>query len=233
MNLLTNILNDAVFLFFLNILVYLGINTIYQRFNKAPYLHPLLLNGLFFMLLIELGVIKFESFVASCQPQSLIVPFLTISFALPLYRWRQIIFRHGISMLSGSVAGLFVSFFSVFILTKWLGLSDVLGKSMLVKSVTTPVAVELSALVGGTKELAAISAVVTGLVGYVFGPLVYKILHITDPIARGFSLGVASHVIGAAKAEDYSDVDVAAAGAAIGVFSTMTVIFVLIWSVII
>ncbi len=233
MRFLTDILNDSVFLFFLNVVVYLSINRVYQKLNRAPYLHPLLITGVFFILLIELGVIKFESFVASCQPQNLLVPFLTIAFALPLYRWRHIIFRHGLSMFVGGIVGLFVSFFSVFLLVKWLGISDALGKSMLVKSVTTPVAVELSALVGGTKELAAISAVVTGLMGYIFGPLVYRVMHITDPIARGFSLGVASHVIGAAKAEDYGDVDVAAAGAAIGVFSTMTVIFVLIWSVII
>lgn len=222
------IFDDADFILLLSLTVYLGASALYKR-TKSVLFHPLLVTGFFLILLIEFDIVKFDTYVKSSELQGHMLPLLIMAFALPLYRWRKAIFRHAVAMFSGAFVGLFVSFFSVWFLIDWLNMPELVGKSLLTKSVTTPVAIELAVLLKGSKELAAVAVLVTGLVGYVSSPLVFKLLHITDPIARGFALGTASHIVGAARAEDYGDMDVAAAGAAIGIFSIMTAFFVLAW----
>jgi len=76
--------------------------------------------------------------------------------------------------------------------------------SLAPKSVTAPVAMGIADKIGGVPSLAAVFAVVTGLVGALSGKALFALLRIgTDPVgwmARGFAMGTAAHGIGAARA---------------------------------
>ena len=76
---------------------------------------------------------------------------------------------------------------------------DVL-RSLASKSVTAPVAMGIAERVGGVPALAAVFAVVTGLVGAMSGKYIFDGLGIRSWPARGFALGTTSHGIGAARA---------------------------------
>jgi len=54
--------------------------------------------------------------------------------------------------------------------------------------------------IGGVPALAAVFAVLTGLIGAVTAPYLFDALRVTAPAVRGFALGTASHGIGAARA---------------------------------
>ena len=70
---------------------------------------------------------------------------------------------------------------------------------------------------GGIPALAAVFAVLTGLVGAVSGKYLFDALGPMSPPVRGFALGTASHGIGAARAMQ-EDADAGAyAGLALGV----------------
>ncbi|MGL4524345.1 MAG: LrgB family protein [Spirochaetia bacterium] len=216
--------------FFISLVIYIFFSHLYMKV-KSPILNPLLLSGLLLILLIELGVISLTVYTSSSQLQKMLLPCITIAFAIPLYRCRHIILRHLIALFLGSTVGLFVAFLTVYFPAQWLKFPEILQRSLLVKSITTPVGVELALILKGSPELAAISIFLAGLVGYIFAPIVFTIFKITDPVAKGFSLGLASHVLGAAKAEELGDVEVASAGAAIGVFSAMTAGYLLLWAI--
>lgn len=74
--------------------------------------------------------------------------------------------------------------------------------------------------IGGLPELAAVLAVLTGLVGALSGKYLFDALHIpTNPsgwAARGFALGTSAHGIGAARAMHVNDDAGAYAGLALG-----------------
>ena len=72
--------------------------------------------------------------------------------------------------------------------------------SLVPKSVTAPVAMGVAEQIGGIAALAAISAVLTGIVGAIAGKYLFDVLRIPSPAIRGFALGTASHGIGAARA---------------------------------
>lgn len=101
-----------------------------------------------------------------------------------------------------------------------MGLPVDMLMSLAPKSVTAPVAMGVAAQIGGVPALAALFAVLTGMVGALSGRTLFGWLRVgTDAsgmVARGFALGTASHGIGAAQAlQDDADAG-AYAGLALG-----------------
>jgi putative effector of murein hydrolase len=73
-------------------------------------------------------------------------------------------------------------------------------RSLAPKSVTAPVAMGIAERVGGVPALAAVFAVLTGMVGALSAKYLFDLLRIDSWAVRGFALGTASHGIGAARA---------------------------------
>ena len=91
------------------------------------------------------------------------------------------------------------------LLLAWaFGLPPEVMLSLVPKSVTAPVAMGIAEKIGGIPALAAVFAVITGLVGALAGKYLFDALRIpTTPTgwaARGFALGTTAHGIGAARA---------------------------------
>ena len=103
-----------------------------------------------------------------------------------------------------SLAGGAVASASAVMMAWAFGLPPEVMLALAPKSVTAPVAMGIADKLGGIAALAAVFAVLTGLVGAVAGRYLFDALHIsTTPegwAARGFALGTAAHGIGAARA---------------------------------
>jgi putative effector of murein hydrolase len=101
-----------------------------------------------------------------------------------------------------------------------VGLPPDVVLSLAPKSVTAPVAMGIADKIGGIPALAAVFAVVTGMVGALSGKALFGLLNIpTDAngwMARGFALGTAAHGIGAARAMQVNPDAGAFAGLALG-----------------
>ena len=76
--------------------------------------------------------------------------------------------------------------------------------SMASKSVTTPIAMEVTQSLGGIPSLTAAVVVITGIIGALVGFKALVIGHVRSPIAQGLSMGAASHAVGASTAMSYS-----------------------------
>ena len=100
------------------------------------------------------------------------------------------------------------------------GLPRELILSLVPKSVTAPVAMGIAEQIGGIPALAAVFAVMTGLVGALCGKYLFSALGISTDTsgwaARGFALGTAAHGIGAARAMQVNADAGAYAGLALG-----------------
>src|SRR6478672_3072667 len=73
-------------------------------------------------------------------------------------------------------------------------------RSLAPKSVTAPVAMGIAERIGGVPALAAVFAVLTGMVGALSARYLFDLLGIRDWAVRGFAIGTAAHGIGAARA---------------------------------
>lgn len=85
-----------------------------------------------------------------------------------------------------------------------MGASPQVIMSLAPKSVTTPIAMEVSNAVGGIPSLTAAVVIVVGLFGAICGFKVLQVGHVGSPIAQGLSMGTASHAVGTSRAMEVS-----------------------------
>ena len=76
--------------------------------------------------------------------------------------------------------------------------------SLAPKSVTTPIAMEVTKSLGGIPSLTAAVVVCVGLLGAILGFKTMKLMHVGSPIAQGLSMGTAAHAVGTSTAMDIS-----------------------------
>lgn len=147
----------------------------------------------------------------------------TAALALSIYRQKEILREFFLPVLLGCFAGCCAAVGSTLALCRLFGLDDTLTASLLPKSVTTPIAVELSAQGGGVAAVTIVVVIFTGIAGAALGPGFLRLLGITDPMAQGVAIGTASHGIGTARALELGKVQGAMSGVAIGVSGLITV----------
>lgn len=83
-----------------------------------------------------------------------------------------------------------------------MGASQEVILSLAPKSVTTPIAMEVTKAIGGIPSLTAAVVVAVGLLGAICGFKTMKIMHVGSPIAQGLSMGTAAHAVGTSTAMD-------------------------------
>lgn len=153
---------------------------------------------------------------------------VTVVLALPMYRQREQLKANILPILIGSAVGTLASMVSIVGLGYLLGLEDVMTYSLLAKSVTTPIAVEVSGQFGGIVGITLIGVTITGITGAVIGPSILKLFRIKEAIAVGVAMGTSSHALGTSKAVQLGEVEGAMSSIAIGVAGIFTVLMSLI-----
>ncbi|MDE6147312.1 MAG: LrgB family protein [Bacteroidales bacterium] len=127
-----------------------------------------------------------------------------------------------VSVFSGSVTGVG----SVWLLCRFFGLDEIFVRSLEPKSVTTPIAMDLAASLGGNVSLTAVSVVLCGFIGAVFGPLFLRLFRIGNPVSRGLALGCSAHGLGTSRAIETGAVEGAVSGLAIALMGLMTALVI-------
>ena len=123
-----------------------------------------------------------------------------VALGVPLYLQLEAIKKQLLPIIMSQLVGCLVGIVSVVLTAKWLGASPAIITSLAAKSVTTPIAMEVTKTVGGIPSLTAAVVVCVGLFGAVFGFKVLSLGHVGSPIAQGLSMGTASHAVGTSTA---------------------------------
>ena len=79
--------------------------------------------------------------------------------------------------------------------------------TLLPKSVTTAISMDVAAELGGIAALTGAIVILTGIAGNLLAEVVCKIFHITDPIAKGVGIGTSAHAVGTSKALQMGEVE--------------------------
>jgi putative effector of murein hydrolase len=144
-----------------------------------------------------------------------------------LYRQRKLLAEHKYSLIGGIIAGVASAIISVIVLSRLLGLNDMLERSLIPHSVTTPIGISVSNMLKATEGITIISIIITGILGASIAPFLLKILRIKHPVAKGLSIGTSSHALGTTKAIEMGETEAAMSSLAIGVAALTTVLAVI------
>lgn len=193
-----------------------------KKKSGLSLLHPFLISIPVIITVLKVADIPCDFYVKSNRLIDFMLGPCVVSLGLLLYEHRQVILRNFISIMSAVLTGSVVGVASVYVLCRIMRLDEVFLLSLEPKSVTTPIAMELSGAIGGNVSLTAVSVVLCGFVGAVLGPLFLGLFRIKSPIAKGLSMGSAAHGLGTARAVEMGAVEGAVSGLAIALMGVMT-----------
>jgi len=196
-----------------------------NRKLKTPLANPLLIGIVLCILVLKLFGIPLEDFNQGGDIVALFLAPATASLAVSIYSQYDLLKKNLIPILVGSAVGSLCSMGSVFLMCKLFRLDEKLTAAMLPKSVTTPIAMELSEQSGGIVPVTIAAVVITGILGAMLAPALIKLFRVNNSVAAGVAIGTCSHALGTTKAIEIGEVEGAMSGIAIGTAGLMTVLF--------
>ena len=174
-----------------------------QKKTGIMLLNPILLTIAILIVFLKMTHISYETYNEGGH----LIEFRlkpAVALGVPLYLQLETIKKQLLPIMLSQLAGCIVGVISVVLIAKLMGASDEIIYSLAPKSVTTPIAMEVTKSLGGIPSLTAAVVVCVGLLGGILGFKTMKLTHIGSPMAQGLSLGAAAHAVGTSTAMDIS-----------------------------
>ena len=175
-----------------------------QRKTGSLLLNPILVAIALLICFLKFSGVSYEKYSEAGSLVEFWLKPAVVALGVPLYLQLRMIRKQWMPILVSQLAGCIVGLVSVAVIAKILGASPEVVMSLAPKSVTTPIAMEVSNAVGGIPSLTAAVVIVVGLFGAICGFKVLQVGHVGSPIAQGLSRGTASHAVGTSRAMEVS-----------------------------
>lgn len=168
------------------------------------------------ILFLTLSGISYDSYRVGGDLIVFLLGPATVALGVPLYKHAGVLIKRLRSALAGIVVGTMCGMLTSAWFVWIAGGNHQLMMTILPKSVTSPISLEIARLFGGIPELAAVLTVLTGLIGSMFGPIIMRLAGIKDDLAIGTAMGTAAHGIGTSRVIRESELQGSASGFAMG-----------------
>lgn len=198
------------------LVVYQGAYWVYRRANFHPLLNPVAISVAALVSILTVTGTPYQTYFDGAQFVHFLLGPATVALAIPLYAQFDKLKRALVPLLGALLTGAVVAMASAVGIAWLLGASTTTLISISPKSVTAPIAMAIVEKIGGLPSLTAVLVVSTGILGAALAKYVLDFLRITDHSVRGFSVGVAAHGIGTARAFQVSEEAGAFSGLAMG-----------------
>lgn len=199
-----------------------AVGTFIHKKTKQAWCNPLLIGSILVICILAALDIPYAQYKASAQPVSFLLLPATVSLAVPLYESWEVLRKNWAAILAGIAAGTLTSMGSITLMALCLNMSRAQYATLLPKSVTTAIGMDVAAVLGGMAPLASGVIILTGIVGNLMAVWVCRVCKITSPMARGVGIGTASHAIGTAKALEMGKTEGAMSSLSIAVAGVLT-----------
>lgn len=197
-------------------------DTFFRRMNRQSWANPVLAAVVILALLLWLTGTSYQTYFEGAKFVHFMLGPATVALGMPLYDNLRHVRRAALPLIAALLAGSLTAVISVLMIAKSFGLSEVMLASLAPKSTTAPVAIGIAEGLGGEPTIAAVLVLLTGVFGAVIATPLLNLLRIRDWRARGFSLGVAAHGIGTARAFQVNETAGAFAGIGMGLNAVLT-----------
>lgn len=180
--------------------VYVLAHAVYVRLDHAAWANPVPWSVATLAVLLLASGTPYPTYFSGAQFIHFLLGPAVVAMAWPLWQRRAELRRRWGAILAAALAGGAAASLSAVGIGWALGLPRDLVASLATKSVTAPVAMGIAEKIGGIPALAAVFAVLTGMIGAVGGKYLFDLIGVRPMVARGFALGTCAHGLGAARA---------------------------------
>lgn len=203
-----------------------------RKLLRLPVFNPILVSIAFLIIFLRVADVDYEEYRVSGAKIDFWLKPAVVALGVPLYKQLSSIRQEILPILLSQLAGCVVGVVSVVGIARLMGASTDVVLSLAAKSVTTPIAMEVTESVGGIPALTATIVVFVGIFGAITGFRILRYGHIGMPSSQGISLGTASHAVGTSAAMERSMEHGAYASLGLtlnGIFTAVLAPYVLHW----
>lgn len=204
-----------ILLLLMTILVYLISKKVYAV-KKKIWLSPLLVSPVFLIVLLLISKIPYHTYEIGAGKLSYLLGTSTVAFAVPIYKHSALLKKHALKLFASLASGSLFALVTSGMIAWMIQLQPNMILSLLPRSITTPIAMELSNTIGGNPSLTAVFVIITGLIGSTLGPVIIRWAKVKAPISHGMMLGMGAHGTGTSKAFELGELE--------GTFSSLSMI---------
>lgn len=198
------LIGTPIFAITITLAAYMAAVELYRRSGQIPLLHPILIASIVLAVILRFYGISFERYHNATHWLNFLLGPATVALAIPLYQNLRHIVLYLIPIALLVVLGGISAPLISASLAKLVGASPDVLLSTMAKSVTTPIAMQISSKLGGIVTLTAGIVIATGIVGGVVAPYLFRWFNIRDDRLQGLCLGILAHGVGTAKAFEIS-----------------------------
>jgi predicted murein hydrolase (TIGR00659 family) len=178
---------------------------IYRRSGGNPLVNPVAIAVAIIVLVLSVTGTPYRTYFEGAQFVHFLLGPATVALAIPLFTQLSRLKRMLLPLLAALVVGSLTACLSAVAIGWALGASSESIRSLAPKSITTPIAMGVAEKIGGLPSLTAVLVVATGIFGAISASYLFNALRIKDHAVRGFSIGIAAHGIGTARALQISE----------------------------
>lgn len=200
----------------LTLALYFLSKRLYQRTKKMIF-SPLIICPLLLISFLLLFNEPYENYEKGGQWLTLMLQPATVALAVPVYKYRATVKKYLTEILVSVVGGAVVAIVTSVLIAHLIGVNAELIATLAPRSVTMPIAMSVSALLGGNPSITAVFVICTGITGTILTSILLRYAPIKSPITKGMLYGVSAHGTGTAKAYEFGQVE--------GVIASLAMIF--------
>ncbi|MDV7137237.1 LrgB family protein [Maribacter sp. TH_r10] len=171
-----------------------------QNKTNSVFLNPILITIIAVIAILKAAGISYDTYHEAGKYIEFFLKPSIVALGVPLYLQINKIKKQVIPIVISQLVGAVVGIISGVFIAKWLGASDAVIISIAPKSVTTPLAIDISTSIGGIPSLTASMVVMVGIFGSVAGFKILQLFKVKNPMSKSLSMGTASHGLGTAQA---------------------------------
>ena len=200
-----------------------GVGSLLKQKLKSPLFNPILISMVLCIGFLLVFDIDYEFYQSGAKYISYLLTPATICLAIPLYKQFELLKRNRRAVMAGILSGVVTSLCTILVLAVLFRLDHQAYVTLLPKSITTAIGMDVSAQLGGQVSITVAVILLTGIFGNICAETVFRLTRITDPIAKGVAIGTSSHAVGTAKALELGQVEGAMSSLSIAVAGILTV----------
>lgn len=190
--------------------------------TKLAVFNPLLIATIIVMGILDFFHIEVKNYMLGANFVVFFLAPATVVLAVPLFQKIDLLKKYFIPIIGGGIIGAITAIVSVVVIGKILGIDEKLLLSFMPKSITTPIGIEVSRMLGGIPSITVFAIIVTGITGNVTAPFIYSVFRIKHPVAKGLGLGISSHAVGTSRAIEMGEVEGAMSALSIVIAGILT-----------
>jgi predicted murein hydrolase (TIGR00659 family) len=187
-------------------------------------LSPILISPLLLIVFLQVSQTEYTIYGEGTKWLTQLLGPATVAFAVPMHKNFHLLKKYMLEIMLSLITGSSVAIVSTFLFALWLKLSPSLITSLVPRSITTPIAMDISKTIGGIPTMTAVFVIVTGLTGTVIGPLLIRVLSIKKATSKGLMLGMGAHGTGTSRAFEIGELEGTFASLAMIVAAVITIV---------